>query len=129
MPDGLIIYGSRGCLKAGHLVRDDGSTQSAEELFAAGADPATVERFFPYGIRDPFALGALDFLRGIEQGRDPEASGAEGLLDLAASFAICESSLLGRPVRVGEVLQGRVAEYQADIDRHWGLATSSGAGA
>jgi predicted dehydrogenase len=127
VPDGLIIYGSRGCLKGGRLVGDDGSSRSADELFAAGADSATVERFFPYAVRDPFALGALDFLRGIEQGRDPEASGAEGLLDLAASFAICESSLLGRPVSVEDVLQGRVAEYQADIDRYWGLtSTSSG---
>ena len=73
-------------------------------------------------MRDAFALAYLDFLRGIGSGSDPEASGAEGLIDLAAAFAICESATLGRPVTVDEVLDGSVAAYQADIDRHYGFA-------
>jgi predicted dehydrogenase len=121
VPEGLVIYGTRGCLKGGNLVGDDGSVRSAAVLFDAEADARTLEHFFPLGLRDTFALGALDFLRGIEAGRDPEASGQEGLLDLAAAFAICESSVAGRPVALNDVLEGRVAAYQAEIDRHYEL--------
>ena len=96
-------------------------TQSAAALFEKQVDAATRAAFFPHGITDAFALSFADFLGAIDAGRDPEASGAEGLLDLSAAFAICESSALGRSVTVDEVLDGRVAGYQADIDRHYGL--------
>jgi predicted dehydrogenase len=122
LPDGLVIYGSRGCLKGDTLTLDDGSSYAAADLFRAQADDATREVFFPLGLEDAFALAALDFLKGIEAGRDPEASGYEGLLDLAAAFAICESATLGRTVTLDEVLDGRVATYQSDIDRHYGFA-------
>ena len=48
-------------------------------------------------------------------------SGEEGLRDLAASYTIAESSLAGHPVAFEDVLTGRVAGYQAEIDRHYGL--------
>jgi predicted dehydrogenase len=122
MPDGLVIYGSRGSLKGGTLTPDDGLPQSAAELFAAEADPKTAERYFPHGLWDTFALGFLDLLKAIGARRDPEASGSEGLFDLAAAFAISESAALGQPVSVKAVLEGRIATYQAEIDRHYGLS-------
>ncbi len=103
------------------LVLDDGSTHSATELFKNEADARTQEAFFPHGLQDAFALATLDFLVAIAGRRDPEASGREGLFDLAAAFAICESAELRRPVGVDEVLNGSVAGYQSDIDRHFGL--------
>jgi predicted dehydrogenase len=120
--DGLVIYGTRGCLKGDSLVLDDGSVYSAAALFDKEADAATRAAFFPRGLTDAFALAFLDFLGAIDGQRDPEASGAEGLFDLAAAYAICESASLGRPVNVDEVLSGSVATYQAEIDRHYGLA-------
>ena len=122
LPDGLVIYGSRGCLKGDTLTLDDGSSYSAAALFHERADSATTAAYFPHGLQDAFALAALDFLNGIDTGRDPEASGHEGLLDLAAAFGICESSTLGRTVGLDEVLDGHVTAYQADIDRHYGFA-------
>ena len=121
LPDGLVIYGSAGCLKGDQLILDDGSAQSAAELFREHADARTVKAFFPYGLQDAFALASLDFLSASRRGDDPEASGTEGLFDLAAAFAICESNALQRAVTVEEVLDGSVAGYQADIDRHYGL--------
>jgi predicted dehydrogenase len=121
LPEGLVIFGTRGSLKGDSLTLDDGSTSSAAELFKQKADAQTKEAFFPYGLTEAFALASLDFLRSIANGRDPEASGMEGLLDLAAAFAICESATLGRPVSVDEVLDGTVAAYQANIDRQYGL--------
>ena len=122
LPAGRVIYGSRGSLQGDTLYGDGQAPVSAAALFAAEADPATRERLFPFGLQDTFALGALDFLRAIAAGGDPEASGREGLFDLAAAFAICESGALGRPVAVADVLSGAVGEYQAEIDRHYGLA-------
>jgi 1,5-anhydro-D-fructose reductase (1,5-anhydro-D-mannitol-forming) len=122
LPAGLVIYGSRACLQGDTLISDDGSARSAAELFRTQADARTKEAFFPYGLEDAFALASLDFLVAIARGGDPEASGKEGLFDLAAAFAICESNALGRPVRLDEVLDGSVSAYQADIDRHYGLA-------
>jgi predicted dehydrogenase len=122
LADGLVIYGTRGCLKGDSLILDDRSVHSAAELFRTNADAQTQAAFFPHGLQDSFALASLDFLEAIADRRDPEASGQEGLLDLAAAFAICESAELRRPVGLDEVLNGSVAGYQADIDRHYGLA-------
>ena len=41
--------------------------------------------------------------------------------DLAASFAIVESSLAGRAVTLTEVLSGEVDAYQRDLDAFYGL--------
>jgi predicted dehydrogenase len=121
LPEGRVIYGTRGCLKGDTLVLDDGSTYSAVELFDSRADAETRAAFFPHGLKDAFALAFVDFLDAIAGGRDPQVSGREGLFDLSAAFAVCESSTLGRGVRVDEVLEGSVAVYQAEIDRQYGF--------
>jgi predicted dehydrogenase len=121
LSDGRVIYGSRGCLKGDTLILDDGSSHSAAKLFDERVAAETREAYFPHGLQDAFSLSFLDFLEGIAAGRDPEASGTEGLFDLGAAFAICESAALGRSVVIEEVLDGRTAGYQADINRHYGL--------
>jgi predicted dehydrogenase len=121
LPDGMILYGSKGVLKGDKLVLDGGETRSARALFDEQASAAVKERYFPLGLRDAFAIGYYDFLTGIEQGRDPETSGEEGVRDLAASYAICESATLGRPVSLDEVLSGRADAYQREINQHYGL--------
>ena len=45
-----------------------------------------------------------------------------GLKDVAALYAIFESSKAGRPVSVAEVESGQVCEYQAEIDAALGIA-------
>ena len=79
------------------------------------------EAFFPLGLIDPFAIQQLDWLQGIEQGRDPETSGREGLYDLACAFAMLESSTLKQQVSLMEVLSGLTNAYQAEIDAFYGL--------
>lgn len=121
LPDGLTLYGDRGCLRGTTLVRDGGEEVEARTLFEAEADAATRERFFPHGLTDSFAVLILDWLRAIRRGGQPETSGMEGLRDLAAAFAMLESSAVGGPVRVTDVLEGRVRAYQEPIDAHYGL--------
>ncbi len=121
LPEGVAIYGDRGCLKGTTLVRDGGEEVSARALFDREADSAARERFFPRGLTDSFALLIHDWLAAIRAGGQPETSGQEGLRDLATAFAILESSAAGGPVAVADVLAGRARAYQAPIDAHHGL--------
>ncbi len=91
------------------------------KLFEQGMTPEKREQFFPLGMRDPYAIQAWDWLQAIERGGDPETSGEEGLRDLAAAFAMLESSALGRQVTLDEVLSGEVSSYQREIDEHYSL--------
>ncbi|MBX6770427.1 MAG: Gfo/Idh/MocA family oxidoreductase [Chloroflexi bacterium] len=122
LPEGMVIYGSKGCLKGGRLFRDGHEPVNVRDLFLAETTPEERERWLPISTPDGFALGFHDFLRAIERGGQPEMSGEQGLRDLAASFAILESARAGGPVRVEDVLAGRVREAQRPIDEYHGLA-------
>ncbi|RJS74748.1 gfo/Idh/MocA family oxidoreductase [Candidatus Bathyarchaeota archaeon] len=115
------IYGTKGCIKAGLVVLDDGAKFKVEELFEEKAPRRVKERFFPYGIRDAMALETLEFLRAIREGREMETSGREGLRDLAASYALIESSLADAAVKVDDVESGRISSYEEEINKHYGI--------
>ena len=121
IPGAPAFYGSKGCIKGGQLVLDDGRRHDAVELFEGEADEVTKEGFFPLGLRDAFAIQQFDWLRAIERGSQPETDGEEGLRDLAAAFAMIESSVLGRVVTLDEVLNGQVETYQTEINAHYGI--------
>ncbi|MBI2477735.1 MAG: Gfo/Idh/MocA family oxidoreductase [Planctomycetia bacterium] len=120
---GIVYYGSAGSIVGSELVRDDGTREECGTLYAAGCDPATHQRHFPHGLTDAFALNQLDWLLAIREKRDAETSGREGLRDLAASFAVLESSMAKRTVEVEEVLSGELREYQRPIDERFGFAS------
>jgi len=117
----LTIYGTKGCIKAGELILDDGQRINIKELFEKKASEEIKEKFFPYGIKDFMALETLEFLRAIKERREMETSGREGLRDLAISFALIESSLMGRSVKVDDVESGKIASYEDEINRHYGI--------
>ncbi|MBI2942443.1 MAG: Gfo/Idh/MocA family oxidoreductase [Chloroflexi bacterium] len=121
MKDGSVIYGTKGCLKGGEVILDDGQRVSERELFAAEAPAELKARWFPGGIKDGFALELLGFMRAVESGKPMETDADEGVRDLACSFTIMESATLNRPVRVADVLNGRVDVYQREINQHYGL--------
>ena len=52
---------------------------------------------------------------------DIEVTGEEGMKDVAAIYAICESSLAGRPVRMSEIENCETYAYQAEIDATLGI--------
>ena len=121
IPGAPALMGTTGSIRAGQIVGDDGTRTALHERFEQEMSAEERERFFPLGLRDPYAIQQLDWLRAIEQGTDPETSGREGLRDLACAFAILESSALGCQVTVEDVLSGRVDAYQREIDAHYGL--------
>lgn len=121
IPGAPIFYGSKGCIKGGEIILDDGSRRSLVETFEKEAGKERLESAFPMGMRDPFAIQQLDWLQSIERSGQPETDGEEGLRDLAAAFAMIESSQLGRRVWLDEVLAGTVDGYQREIDEYYGL--------
>jgi predicted dehydrogenase len=121
IPDAPAFYGSQGAIVGRRLMDDKGRETPLLDYFDANISAAERDTFFPLGLMDTFAIQQLDWLQAIEAGRDPETSGEEGLRDLACAYAMLESSLARRQVTLHEVLDGRVAAYQAEIDRHYGL--------
>jgi predicted dehydrogenase len=115
----FTVYGTKGCIKRDVIIMNDGTRMDLAPLFEIAASQEVKEKFFPYGLKDPMALETLDFIQGIKEGRDMETSGLEGLKDLAASFAMLESSLAKAHVKVEEVERGKLARYEEEINRHY----------
>ena len=113
--------GRRGAIRNSHIWMDNGERLPLVETFQREMSPADRERYFPLGLEDAYAIQNLDWLRAIENHRDPETSGEEGLRDLACAFAILESSALGRRVTQDEMLAGDADVYQREIDEHYQL--------
>ncbi|MBI3971323.1 MAG: Gfo/Idh/MocA family oxidoreductase [Chloroflexi bacterium] len=134
-----VIHGSEGSIEdtnyadssivchlfkgGAELRRRDGSYMSMHELqskhrAALGADG--MQRLFPNGVTDEFALTIWDFLSAIEIGGRPEADGRDGLATLAVAEAIYESSWCGQAVNVASLLNGETpSRWQSDIDAYW----------
>jgi predicted dehydrogenase len=121
IPGTPAIYGSTGCIRGERLLVDGEAPSDVREVFESSITPDERDLFFPLGLRDPFAIQQLDWLRAIERAGDPETSGREGLLDLACAYSILESSTVGRTVSVQEVLEGHVDTYQGEIDASYHL--------
>ncbi len=120
VPPGPIIYGTRGMISGERVVLDGQEPTTLDAHFAAhGA--ADADRVFPHGLSDPFGLLIGDWLAAIREDRPAETRGDDCLRDLAASFAIMESSRAGRAVSLTEVLTGAVDAYQQDLNAHYGL--------
>jgi predicted dehydrogenase len=118
---GGAIYGQRGCLKGDQLFVDGESPAGVNELFRKQTGPDALQRFFPRHIHDSFALELGEFISAIDQERQPETSGVEGLRDIAPCLAILESSVLNQPVKLSDVEECRVESYQQEINTHWGI--------
>ncbi len=116
------IYGSKGCLKDESMVLDTGRREDVTSLYLLNADEEERRKLFPKGITNTFALKIHDFLQAIVEHRNPEVDGWEGLKDQAVCYAVIESSGLGRPVKVRDVLEGVVEDYQKEINENLALS-------
>ena len=68
------------------------------------------------------ALELYELAAAVLDGREIEVDGTEGLKDVAAIYAILESSLARRAVSMSEVENCQIYEYQAEIDAALGIA-------
>ena len=102
-----------------------------EEILASttgfGLEPLA-GHFFPDGVATEdvdwklLALEYFELAEAILAGRKIEVDGIEGMKDVAALYALFESSRLGRTVQMSEVENCEAYEYQAEIDEALGLA-------
>jgi predicted dehydrogenase len=115
----LAIYGSKGCVKGDRIILDDGTDTKIRKFFEEFATKEAKVKFFPMGIRDPFALETLDFLDAIREGKELEVSGREGLKDMILSYAMVESSNLNQPVRPEDIESGRISNYEKEINKYF----------
>ena len=119
--EGMVFYGTKGKVTGDTLHLDDEEPQSLSALYRKEAATGLQERHFPLSLTNDFALAQLDWLRAVEQGTQPECSGAEGLRDLACAYALVESNLAGREVTLAEIESGALRSYQTPIDQRFGL--------
>ena len=137
------IFGSSGRVDApldrsGKPLRvtfDDGRVVSGDEILKTAKvykDNDITAKVFPEGLTHynlPFqeadrrliAIELYDFADAVLNNGRPEVDGADGLRDAALTYAICESSCLGEPVRVSDVESGKVSGYQRSINEAWNI--------
>lgn len=119
--DGAVYYGSKARITGSEITLDGAGPVDLAATFQKQAPTDLQTRWFPQGIDDGFALNQLDWLQAVAAGRDPETSGLEGTRDLATAFALLESDHVGRPVRVNDVLEGRIRGFQLPLDEQFTL--------
>jgi predicted dehydrogenase len=96
-------------------------TGAAARFF--GPDGTEYDRPFPEVDAATIGIELDDFaVSVIEKGR-PEVDGEDGLLAVAAIWAVSESQLAGRPVRIVDVANGSVRAAQERVDAALGLST------
>lgn len=117
------IYGSRGAISDDgiHLEMDEEKIESwSLNALISNMRKKTskdiLEKFFPRGITDTFAIELYDFYDSIINKRKPEVDGIEAYKDMAIPLGFYESFKLNKPVKVKDVEDLRVEEYQNEIN-------------
>jgi len=118
-----VIYGSKGALS------DDGLEIQREESIVESQNvntlvnnmrkavkPDELERFFPKGTTNTFAIELYDFYDSVRNKRKPEVDVWEAYKDMAIPLSFYESATLCKPVKVKDVEELRVEEYQKEIN-------------
>jgi predicted dehydrogenase len=118
---GIVYHGTAGSVNGDVVTADDGSTVDLARLYETECPAEDRALHFSHGLTDAFALNQCDWLAAIRARREPETSGREGLRDLAAAYAVLESSLAERIVTVDEVESGELRDYQRPLDKRFGF--------
>ncbi|MBS7617311.1 hypothetical protein KEJ25_01670, partial [Candidatus Bathyarchaeota archaeon] len=83
--------------------------------------PEERERMFPRGVTDTFATELYDFYNAIVEKRKPEVDGWEAYKDMAIPLSFYESATLRKPVKVKDVEELKLEEYQGEINERLGV--------
>jgi hypothetical protein len=124
----IASYGTRG--GRAEIQRKGKDKEGHEALVEMASDfelEPLAAHFFPDCIgaeNVDWRLIALEYFElgeAILHGRQVELDGLEGLKDVAAVYAILESSLAGRSVSMQEIEACKVYGYQQEIDEALGI--------
>ena len=122
-----MVYGAKGSLSDEELtVQGEGgvdvySMEALIDMMREDLSAEERERMFPKGATDTFSTELYDFYDSIVNGRRPEVDAVEGYRDMAIPTGFYESTVSGGPVRVRDVEQLKVEEYQRDINLKLGI--------
>jgi len=123
-----VIYGSKGALsdEGMHIQKGNGVVEtrplaSLTDRMRKDLGRKEVERLFPKGSTNTFAIELYDFYDAITTNAKPEVDAYEGYKDMAIPLGFYESARLGTPVRIKDVEELRVEEYQREINEKLGI--------
>jgi len=123
-----VIYGSKGALSDDgiHIEKDEGKveTQPIDSLVKSmrkNLKPEEIEKFFPKEATNTFATELYDFYGSIVNKRKPEVDMWEAYKDMAIPLGFYESATLARLIKVKDVEELRVEEYQKEINEKLGI--------
>jgi len=122
-----VIYGSRGALNGeGLRVQKEDSVEVHRmymlvDKMMKSLKPEERESMFPRGITDTFATELYDFYSAIVEKRKPEVDGWEAYKDMAIPLGFYESAVLGKPVKIKDIEELKIEEYQGEINEKNGI--------
>jgi len=123
-----ILYGSKGALSNEGLHLQKGvkgveieSMMNLLEDMKDSLKKDELERLFPHGSTNTFAIELYDFYSAITEKQKPEVDAVEGYKDMAIPLGFYESAELREPVKVKDVEDLRVEEYQKEINEKLGI--------
>jgi len=125
--DMRVIYGSKGSLTSEDLqMQREGSVERhkigmIESKMMKNLKPEEQEKWFPKGSRDTFATELYDFYASVINKQTPEVDCWEAYKDMAVPLGFYESAVLGEPVKIKDVEDLRVEEYQKEINEKIGI--------
>jgi len=142
--EGLLhraIYGTKGSVDWQHgldVAAADGSGHKVVELakltdmMLSSLSEESREKFFPKGLGCQFkatfwggdpshAIELLDFADAVLEDKKPEVDGILGAKAMAVPMAIFESSFIGKPVKISDVEDCKVENYQKEINEKLGI--------
>jgi predicted dehydrogenase len=91
-----------------------------------GADGTEYDLPFQEADAALIAIELDDFVRALDSGRAPEVDGRDGLLAVAAVWAVSEAHASGVAMSVADVADGTVSVAQAPVDAAIGLDRDGG---
>jgi predicted dehydrogenase len=123
-----VIYGSEGAVSGDGLQVQKGESIVETQPLAGLTDrmkrnlgPKEVERLFPKGTTNTFAIELYDFYDAITNNDKPEVDAWEGYRDMAIPLAFYESATLGKPVKIKDIEELRIEDYQQEINEKLGI--------
>jgi predicted dehydrogenase len=118
-----FIYGSKGALSDEGLQVEKNEEKIETQPINALVNSMrmklpqeTIEKLFPRGVTDTFAIELYDFYESIINKQRPEVDGLEAYKDMAIPLGFYESSVLSKPIKIKDVEELRVEEYQKEIN-------------
>jgi predicted dehydrogenase len=119
-----IIYGDEGsiCWREGLKTRGEALTKGdLVQEFIGAISAEEKEKLFPRGVTDTVATELKEFIDAVATGSPVEITGLEGYKDEAISLALYESSSLNAPVKMEQVENLEVENYQSRFNKMIGL--------